>query len=79
MINPNICPWCANKTTDVCEECGKEGRYRFLEADSLPQWETPPELPSMRHLVDMPAAERLAIIWLAARYAERERTRGGDI
>ena len=74
--SPHVCPWCVNKMSDVCEKCGQEGRYRFLEADNLPVWEAPPELPSMRVMVDMPAAERLAMLWLVARYTEKERSKG---
>ena len=77
--DPRICTYCCNKTHEVCFTCSKEGRYRFLEADGLASWENPPELPSMREVVDMPAAERLALLWLSARFSERERTRGGDI
>lgn len=77
--DPRICSYCCNKSSDVCEPCGKEGRYRFLEAETLASWEQPPELPQMRQIVDLPAAERLALLWLAVRFTERERTRGGDI
>jgi len=77
--DPRICTYCANKLHDVCVACSEEGRYRFLEADTLASWESPPELPSMREVVDLPAAERLALLWLAVRFAERERVRGGDI
>lgn len=79
QVNPKICLYCINRTSSVCEVCQTEGRYRFLEVETLPNWEPLPELPSMREIVDLPASERLAILWLHVRYGERERTRNGDI
>ena len=71
-----LCPYCLNRSSDVCIPCKEEGRYRFLEADTLNSWELPPELPKMRELLEMPPDERLAVLWLSARFAEREKMKG---
>jgi hypothetical protein len=66
-----ICNYCLNRNTYECEsECQSEGKYRYLEPEPLPQWEMPPQVPSFRVLVDMPAADVLATIWLHAYYLE---------
>ena len=69
-VNPEICIWCRNRMQDVCPPCQEEGKYRWLEPETLADWELPPELPPMRKLVDCPAADRLAIIWLNASYRQ---------
>jgi hypothetical protein len=70
--NMSICVWCRNRTVDVClSKCQPEGRYRYLEPDALDPWETAPELPAFRTLVDLPAMERLALIYLAAVHERR--------
>ena len=70
--NMGICIWCRNRGQEVCiERCQAEGRYRYLEPEPLPAWETPPELPSFRELVDLSASERLALIYLDAYYRGR--------
>jgi hypothetical protein len=67
--NARICLWCANREGEAClTRCRAEGRYRYLCPDALPSWEAPPRLPSMRELVDWPAAERLAMLWLVVHY-----------
>lgn len=76
--NPGICVWCANKGKEVCGECQDEGKYRCLEPEALPAWESPPELPSYRQLVDAPAPELRAIIWLHSWYQDSRNT-GSDI
>jgi hypothetical protein len=69
--DPRICRWCANRTRDVCfERCQAEGRYRYLEPEPEPVWRAPFALPPFRELVDLPAAERLALLYLAAHYAQ---------
>ena len=74
--NMRICVWCRNKTVDVClAKCQPEGRYRYLEPDLLEQWEPGPELLPFRELVDLPAYERLALIYLGLHYREQEDTR----
>jgi hypothetical protein len=72
-INPRnmrICVWCDNRSREVCLPCEREGRYQSLEAAPLDSWEQPPELPAMRELVDLPAQEWLALVWLSVRYRE---------
>jgi hypothetical protein len=67
-----ICVWCRNKTVDVClAACQPEGRYRYLEPDGLESWEQGPQLPPFRELVELPAHERLAILYLSAFYHEQ--------
>ena len=69
--NMAICNYCLNRNTYECEfECQPEGKYRYLEPEPLPQWETPPGLPSYRKVVDMPLADTLATIWLHAYYLD---------
>ena len=71
--NLKICIWCRNRNQEICvEECRPEGRYRHLEPECLPDWELPPELPPFHKLVDLPAVERLALIYLHAFYAQKE-------
>jgi hypothetical protein len=76
MRNPEICNYCVNQSKEVCVPCEKEGKYRYLEVEDLTYNELPPELPPMRELVDRPAQERLAIIWMSARYTQRDREKG---
>ena len=76
--NMRICVWCGNRDHQVCMSCQQEGKYRHLEAAPLDPWEQPPELPAMRELVDLPARERLALIWLNIRYWD-QREAPGDI
>ena len=68
--DPRICRWCAAALRDVCVRCSAEGSYRYLEPEPLPVWKHPFALPPFRELVDLPAAERLALIYLAAYYAQ---------
>ena len=68
--NMRICVWCGNRDREACMLCQLEGEYRHLEPASLDSWEQPPELPAMRELVDLPAQERLALIWLSVRYSQ---------
>lgn len=64
-----ICNYCLNRNTYECErECQPEGKYRYLEPESLPQWEMPPQLPPFRALADLPLADALATLWLHAYY-----------
>lgn len=67
-MNPKICLYCANRTTDVCPKCREEGVYRYLSPEVLPLWEAPPKLPPMRELVDWKAADRLAMVYLVSWY-----------
>ena len=53
---------------DVCVECEEEGQYTFLEPASLHHWELPPELPAFRELAELPAIERLAMVYLRLAY-----------
>jgi len=78
-MNREICIYCHDKTSDVCLPCQQEGRYRFLEPDNLEHWEQPPELPSMRKLVDLPPYERLAVLYLSVALEQRQRTKKGEI
>ena len=73
-----ICVWCGNRDCEVCVPCQREGRYRNLEAAPLDSWEQPPELPAMKELVDLPAEERLAFIWLSLHH-DQTRDPPGDI
>ncbi len=76
--NPAICAWCHNQHQEVCvAHCQEEGRYRYLEPATLESWEQPPELPPFRRLLELPAAERLALIYLSAFYERRVSERGG--
>ena len=72
IINRNmrICVWCGNRDREACMPCQLEGAYRHLEPAPLESWEQPPELPAMRELVDLPAQERLAFVWLSIRYIQ---------
>ena len=74
-MEPKICLWCANRTADVCSSCSDEGRYRYLVPEPLPSWETPPELPPMRDLVEMQPWERLALVYLIMLYERMARER----
>jgi len=74
-LNPAICVWCVNKNRDVCDQCQDEGRYRFLDPAPLAHYELPPELPPFRDLLDLPAVERLALIYLAVVYERRQAER----
>ena len=76
--NMGICVWCGNRGYEMCLPCQQEGRYRHLEPALLEPWEGPPELPAMRELVDLPAPERLALVWLSIRY-HQTRDPPGDI
>ena len=69
--NMRICVWCGNRDRQACMACQLEGEYyRHLEPAPLESWEQPPELPAMRELVDLPAQEKLALIWLSVRYCQ---------
>lgn len=69
--NMRVCIWCANRNQEVCVEvCQMEGKYRYLEPELPRPWELPPELPPFRELVDLPAGERLALIYLSAFYKQ---------
>ena len=69
--NMAICNYCLNRNKYECQsECLPEGRYRYLEPEPLPAWEMPPELPPYREMVDMPAADVRAMIWLHAYYLD---------
>ena len=74
--NMGICVWCGNRSREVCPPCQQEGKYLYLEPAPLDPWEQPPELPAMRELVDLPAPERLAIIWLGVRYGQTKHPPG---
>ena len=70
-LNMGICIWCANREQEVCvERCRQEGKYRYLVPEALADWEEPPELPPFRELVDLPARERLGLIYLDAAYRQ---------
>lgn len=75
-LNRTICVWCGNRQQEVCvTHCQAEGRYRYLEPTTLDAWELPPELPPFRELLELPAVERLALIYLAAVYERRQQER----
>lgn len=66
--NEVICTYCANRGSEACNtRCRPEGRYRYLQPDTLEHWELPP----FRELVDMPAPEVRAIVWLHIYYQSR--------
>jgi len=71
--NMAICIWCRNRTVDVClAHCQPEGRYRYLEPDTLEFWEPGPRLPPVRELLELPAVERFALIYLSAYYHSQQ-------
>ena len=71
-LNPRICLYCANQGQEVCmAPCQQEGHYRYLEPALLASWEALPELPPFRDVLELPAVERLALIYLAAVYERR--------
>lgn len=70
-----VCAYCANHTSDACPACMEEGKYRALAPARLPHWELPPELPPFKELLEMPAAARLAFVYLGLYYLREERTR----
>jgi hypothetical protein len=73
--NMGICVWCRNKTVDVCLAlCQPEGRYRYLEPETLADWESIPELPPFPELLDLPASERLALVYLSLYYRQQKDT-----
>ena len=75
-LNASICIWCGNKLQEACvAHCQDEGRYRYLTPATLPHWEAPPGLPPFRELMELPAIERLALVYLALAYAQQERER----
>ena len=55
--------------------CQQEGHYRYLEPAPLASWEALPELPPFRELLELPAVERLALVYLAAFYERRQKER----
>ena len=66
-----ICIWCVNQNRETCiAECAPEGNFRHLAPEALEPGEMGPELPPMRQLVDKPAEERLAIVWLNSHYRD---------
>jgi hypothetical protein len=72
----HICIWCGNNNRDVCqEECQPEGKYRHLAPVPPDPWEVAPSPPDFRELVDLPAAERLAVLWLSVYYLDRAHKR----
>jgi hypothetical protein len=64
MKNPDICRFCLNQARSSCLPCTDEGKYRYLEFDTyrtnLVDLHTIP----MNEIVDMPAPDRLALMWL---------------
>jgi len=70
-----ICVYCANRQGEVCGSCFREARYRGLVPEALAAWEAVPELPSFKELLEMPAAARLAFVYLGLHYLVREKTR----
>jgi hypothetical protein len=67
-----VCIWCMNRTVDVCaSRCQPEGKYRYLVPEPLERWEPGPVLPPFRELVELPAAERLALVYLSLYYQRR--------
>ena len=80
QLNAAICSYCLNRNKHECQvKCQPEGRYRYLEPEPLPQWEMPPELPSYREMVDMPAAEVRALIWLHDYYLDPRNDPGNRV
>ena len=66
-----VCIWCINRDRERCQtECQPEGKYRYLEPKTLPDWERPPSLPVFRKLVDWEPAARLAILYLVTYYLD---------
>jgi hypothetical protein len=67
--NMAICRWCCNQMVDVCpEKCQPEGRYRYLVPDAQKEWEPKYHLPPFRELIDWPAQDRLALLYLCVFY-----------
>ena len=72
MRELKVCKWCLNRTHEVCLDCRQEAKYRFLEPKPCSDWESPPELPSMRDMVEMTPYERLALIYLSVIYRQED-------
>lgn len=68
--NMSICSWCSNRQREDCAACQAEGKYRHLVPELPASWELPPSPPPFRELVDLPAGERLAIIYLVIYYLD---------
>ena len=66
-----ICPWCINKDRESCSGCAAEGRFRFLEPETLWNWEHF-ELPPFRELLEMNGPAKLAVLWLALYYLQQK-------
>ena len=74
--NMKVCVWCSRNNRESCETvCQPEGKYRLLDPVIPDHWEMPPSPPAFREMVDMPAAERLAFLWLVVYYLDRESKR----
>ena len=68
-----ICLWCANNYRDVCfEACQPERNYRYLVPQPPSEWHLRFSPPPFRKVVDLPAAERLALLWLMVYYLDQE-------
>jgi hypothetical protein len=61
-LDPEVCRWCAYRFNGYCDPCTKEGKYRYFLLKPLSEYDTEPELPSMKDLVDEPSYKRLALI-----------------
>ena len=69
MIDGRVCVFCVNRGREIClTKCSPEGKFRYLEPESLGGWEPLPELPPFREVVEMQSYNKLAIIYLAFYY-----------
>ncbi len=62
-----VCVYCRQKINEGCFACRSEGLYRHFEPQIL-TFRKPPQLPAFKELLEMPAATRLAFVYLGLYY-----------
>jgi len=67
---PTIVPFCRNRDHECCIECAEEGQFRYLEPETLRDWERF-ELPLFRELLEMSPHAKLAVLWLTLYYLQQ--------
>ena len=66
-----IMPWCLNRSRECCVECAKEEQFRYLEPETLWDWEHF-RLPTFQELLKMSSHAKLAVLWLALYYLQQK-------